>query len=240
MPFSKKTLDFLFENRLHDSREWFHEHNDEYRRFVLEPLKELTIALTPAMLNIDSRFVTEPRVDKTICRIWRDTRYSKDPSLYRDTMWIIFKRDRMHTTEYPGLHFEITPDGFNYGGGFYCASTSFMNRMRAMILEHDPDFERAKKAFKADHRFLMEGDCFKRPRYSDQPEELQQWLERRNISFCADSKDFSLLFSNQLSGYLSEAFETTMAPIYHFLIKVALLEKQEEAAKEQRQRAINW
>ncbi len=28
MPFSKKSLDFLFENRLNDSKEWYNEHKD--------------------------------------------------------------------------------------------------------------------------------------------------------------------------------------------------------------------
>ena len=71
-------------------------------------LRELIEKLTPAMLSIDSQFVTVPRADKIICRIWRDTRYSRDPSLYRNSMWIIFKRDRMHSTDYPGIASALT------------------------------------------------------------------------------------------------------------------------------------
>ena len=44
MPFSPKTIDFLIENRLHDSREWFESHKKEYRDFVISPLRELVIA----------------------------------------------------------------------------------------------------------------------------------------------------------------------------------------------------
>ena len=36
-PFSQKTLDFLFENRLHDSREWFAQHKKEYQELVIQP-----------------------------------------------------------------------------------------------------------------------------------------------------------------------------------------------------------
>ena len=68
MPFSAKTLDFLFENRLHDSRIWFEEHKEEYQKQVLFPLQELVRQLTPHVLKIDSQFTTEPRVDRTICR----------------------------------------------------------------------------------------------------------------------------------------------------------------------------
>ena len=50
MPFSQATLDFLFQNRLKNSQEWFHEHKAEYRQLVIAPLCELVARLTPAML----------------------------------------------------------------------------------------------------------------------------------------------------------------------------------------------
>ena len=165
MPFSQKTLDFLFENRMRDSRTWFNEHKSEYLKEVIAPLRELVTALTPQMLEIDGRFITEPRVDKTICRLRRDTRYSHDKSLYRDTMWLIFKRGKMHGTEVPGIYFEITCDGFNYGCGFYHASAAYMNTMRRLILQGDPAFEKAKKAFLSQKLFHMEGERYKRPHY---------------------------------------------------------------------------
>lgn len=50
----------------------------------------------------------------------------------------------------------------------------------------------------------MEGDCYKRPRYGHRSPEEQLWLERRGISFTADSHDFPLLFSPQLPGKLAQ------------------------------------
>ncbi len=38
MGFTQGTIDFLFENRLHDSREWFGEHKQDYKALVTEPL----------------------------------------------------------------------------------------------------------------------------------------------------------------------------------------------------------
>ena len=147
MAFSAKTLDFLFENRLQDSRDWFLDHKDTYQAVLLEPMKDLVRSLTPVMLEIDAKVTTEPRVDKTICRLRRDTRYSHDKSLYRDTMWLIFKRGKMHGTEVPGIYFEITCDGFNYGCGFYHASAAYMNTMRRLILQGDPAFEKGEESF---------------------------------------------------------------------------------------------
>lgn len=84
MPISKETLDFLVENRLQNSRDWFHDHKKVYQEVVLAPLIELVEKLTPVMWEIDPLFITTPKVCKTISRIYRDTRYTKDKSLYRE------------------------------------------------------------------------------------------------------------------------------------------------------------
>ena len=230
MPFSMKTLDFLFENRLHDSREWFEQHKAEYQKYVIAPMRELVRELTPAMLQIDKQFTTEPRVDKTICRIWRDTRYSKDKSLYRDTMWIIFKRGKMHGTDNPGFYFEITGSGYNHGCGFYHASTGYMDTLRQMILCGDKTFMSALRAFEGQSVYHMEGERYKRPHFPDQPENLRLWLERRNISFDAHSDDADLLFSDRLAQSLAREL-MLLRPIYRFLTAAALQEQQNEAAR---------
>ena len=224
MSFSQETLEFLFQNHVEDSRKWFEEHKKEYRTYLIEPLQDLVINLTPTMLEIDDQFITEPRIDKTICRIWRDLRYTRDPSLYRDVMWIIFKRDRMHSTEFPGIYFEINCSGFGYGCGFYHASTSYMYTLRSLILENGLLFRNAREAYEKQNIFQMDGECFKRPRYPDQPEPVRQWLERKNIGFYAESEDMEQLFSPDLPEKIGRELKL-LAPIYHLMLEAALREQ---------------
>lgn len=218
--FSPKTLDFLFENRLHDSKEWFEEHKEDYKQLVFEPLRFLSEALGAHMLLIDQNFITESRVDKTISRIRRDTRFSHDKSLYRDNMWLIFKRGKLYGTEVPGMYFEISNQGFSYGCGFYEASTACMNIMRERILAGDKLFQKARESYEQQSVFQLVGNCYKKPHYLDQPEELRVWLERRGISVTTESKDFELLFSDRLSEKLAVDFQL-LKPVYHFFLNVA-------------------
>lgn len=235
-PFSQKTLDFLFENRLHDSKEWFSQHKPDYQALVRDPLRQLVVDLTPTMLELDPEFITEPKPNKTICRIRRDTRFTKDPSLFRDHMWIIFKRGgRMHGTDHPGMYFEINQEGFSYGCGFYHASTAYMNNLRSRILAGDPAFDAAQQAYLGQTIFHMEGDCFKRPRYGARAPEEQLWLERRNISFEADSHDFPLLFSQELPHRLAQDLRL-LFPVYRFLESVAEETLRQETERELGQR----
>lgn len=220
MPFSQETLDFLFENRLQNSQEWFHEHKKQYQELVVGPLKELVTRLTPVMLEIDAQLTTEPKIDRTISRIWRDTRYSHDKSFYRDNMWVIFRRGKMHGTEVPGLYFEITQSGFNYGCGFYHASPAYMQRLRRAILAGMPQAQAALFSFSSQGRFQIEGECYARPHYPEQPEQLRLWLERKNIGFFCESSDAELLFSDKLAESLIEGYRM-LTPIYRFLLQAA-------------------
>lgn len=216
MPITPKTLDFLIENRLRDNREWFQEHKKEYKELVLAPMMELVQKMGPAMLEIDSQMVVDPKVDRTISRVYRDTRFSKDKSLYREVMWVVFGKDRKEYPLSPGFVLEFSPDGFRYGCGWYQTAPKLMQALREMILAGDRSFVAAKKAFDSQKVFEIIGDSYKRSRHPDQPEELRSWLDRKSICLMHNSKDFDLLFSDRLGETVMEAFKT-IQPVYEFL-----------------------
>lgn len=220
MPFSAKSLDFLFENRLNDRKEWFEAHKEDFRTLVLQPLQQLVVDLTPAALEIDSRFVVEPRTDRTISRIRRDTRFSKDKSLYRDYMWIHFDRGKSGIPDQPCVWFDMSGRGFGYGCGIYAPSPGYMDTMREMILAGDPLFLKAKKALEEQNVFYLDGNRYKRPRYPEQPEDLQQWLDLKDVGFSYESKDFDLLFSDKLAESIAKDL-LLLKPLYQFLFHVA-------------------
>ncbi len=107
---------------------------------------------------------------------------------------IIFRRFRMHEPGWPGLYFELSPDGFSYGCGFYKAVPGFMDTVREMILQKDPLFLSALAAFEGQSLFCLHGERFKRPRFAEQPENLREWLNRRNLTFTAQSAELSSFF----------------------------------------------
>ena len=218
MPFSSKTLDFLLENKLHDSKDWYDSHKDDYRQYVIKPMAELVEALTPIMLEIDGLFVTEPKVGKTLSRVRRDTRFTNDKSLYRDTAWLVFIRDKKAFPCYPGFFFELSPRGFRYGCGYLEQDKDSLTAMRDMILNGDPAFNEANAAYKSQNVFALVGDTYKRSRYPEQSDELQSWLNRKYIDFIRDSEDFDLLFSDRLAAVVIDDL-LLLEPEYHFMLK---------------------
>ena len=213
MPFSAKSLDFLFENTLNDSKVWFNEHKEDYKQNVVLPFAKLVTDLTDTMLEIDSDFICDP---KRISRLYRDARYSKGKSIFRDYVWYSFSRSR-EAYDHPGYYFSISPNGFDYGCGYYYASTDTMNVLRGLILSDDKVWKSALKAYKEQDIFELYGDMYKRDRYPEESPERRDWLNRRQIGLSCESKDFEMLFSDRLAEKAAEDFKA-IAPVYKLFI----------------------
>ena len=217
--FSKESLDFLFENRLMDSKPWFLEHRSIYEEKVLEPMRQLVEALTQTMLGIDERMICEPKIGRSISRIYRDTRFSRDKSVFREKIWCVFLRDKKLYDGLPAFFVEVTPDGFSYGCGYWMASTASMARFRQFILDDDRDYKAARKAIESNKIFDLYAEKLKRTKYPDESEYKREWLDMKNIGAICYSMDFDLLFSDKLAEKLAEDLKT-LAPFYRFLMKV--------------------
>ena len=213
MPITPEALDFLMENKVRDSRSWYQEHKPDFKRLVLAPMEELVEELAPTVLAIDPLIVTAPKVDRTISRIYRDTRFTKDPSLYREVMWIVFMRDKRINPECPAFFFEFSPDKLRYGCGYSRASPRVVMAIRELALEGHPAFLRADAFLTSQDRFVLMGERYKRSKYPDKSESLRNWLDRKTVSVNCERRDFSLLFSPELAPALARAF-TQLAPIY--------------------------
>lgn len=74
MAFSEKSLAFLFENRMHDSRAWYQEHKTQYQQSVAQPCKALIQQVQPYLAQIDPQISCTPRC---MSRIYRDTRFPR-------------------------------------------------------------------------------------------------------------------------------------------------------------------
>lgn len=212
--FSADALRFLMENKINNSKQWYEDHKDEYRKWVANPFTELVNELGPAMLRIDSQIIIKPT--KVISRVRRDTRFTHDKSLYRDNIWIVFLRDKSRMSTSACYWFELGQKGTSYGVGFYGATPQSMTRMRAMIMDNHPAFQFARKCYESQNRFTLGGETYKKSKFPDQPEKLKTWLDRKNIYFDCSETGFNLAFSKELPRVLQEGY-MLLKPIYDFL-----------------------
>ena len=95
---------------------------------------------------------------------------------------------------------------------------SVMQTIRRLILADDPAFRCAREALQNQQIFILDGDKYQKTRHAAYPEDLRQWLDRREIYFHEDSENFATLFSPDLGEKLSQEFPLLKAP-YTFLCK---------------------
>lgn len=215
---SQEALEFLMQVRLLDSREWYEEQKPRYREILLKPFQELVTDLTPCMERIDPDFCTIPSVGKTISRIRRDTRFTNDKHLYRDTMWLMF-RQKVDRDEVPGFFFEISPVSWRYGMGFTWISPSSMQKMRTAFQSQYRKFQRATRWERSSSGFTVRGQTFKRDRFPELKEPLKHWCNLREMYVAKDSTDMEALRDPKLPELLAKDFEL-LAELYRFFWEV--------------------
>ena len=146
-------------------------------------------------------------------------RFSKDKSPYRSNMWISFKRLYKDWKMEPTYYFEISPDYYRYGMGFYDMPRDTMDKIRKMIVKGDEDFTDMYSTYASQNIFTLEGQMYKRSLNNEIPEEFKSWYQRKEIYFVCNKSNDSLLFSSELIVKLVEDFKT-IAPLYDFFIKL--------------------
>jgi len=214
--FSSEGTRFLREVRQHNSKPWFEANRAIYETHLLAPFQRLVAALSGTMLSIDSRFEVRPAINKTISRIHRDMRFSRDKSLYRDTMWLVFKRPVKEWTDDPGFFFELSPSGYRYGMGFYSARRATMDAFRRKIDDGPRAFLRATRKLREAGQFELCGEKFRRPLPCAHGTSIQDWYQRRNWYLACHRKIDRIVRSPALADELKTGF-LEAAPLYRFV-----------------------
>lgn len=219
--FSRKTFTFLRDLGQHNDKAWFTAHRSDYEQHVLAPLRDLVNDLADFMLGIDLSFEVAPMVGKTISRIYRDTRFSRDKSPFRDCMWITFKRSAHNWARYvPGYFLEINPTWYRYGLGFYDAAPDLMARFRQRIDENPDAFLKAIAWFGKQDTFTLEGERYKRPLGRDKPEPIRTWYRHKSFYLACNRQLDDAILSPALADRLREHFGLA-APLYRYIHRIA-------------------
>jgi uncharacterized protein (TIGR02453 family) len=217
--FSSETLDFLRKLKQNNNKVWFETHRQDYQQYVLEPMRYLVIGLGEFMLKIDPHFDITPAINRTISRIHRDTRFSRDKSPYKSTLWITFKRPGKQWKDAPGYFFEMSADSYRYGMGFYSASPETMHRFREIIDTKPTEFREVTKFYSYQSIFVIEGEKYKRLSDKKKSDEVQTWYQRKNLYLVCNNEIDNHFFDKVLVSDLVTGFDL-IAPFYHYLWRI--------------------
>jgi len=217
--FCKETFIFMRALEKNNNKPWFMRHKNDYHEFVLNPLKSLVSDLSGFMLTIDPYFEVSPAVNRTISRIYRDTRFTKDKSPYKTTAWITFKRPKKDWKDSPAYFFELSPYSYRFGMGLYSASPNTMRLFREAIDEDPKKFNRAISFYGKQDIFHVEGEQYVRIIDKSKSDEILKWYQRKNLYLVCNRDIDETLFSHELVDNLKSSF-ALLQPLYQYLLEV--------------------
>jgi uncharacterized protein (TIGR02453 family) len=218
--FTQEGLNFLQDAWINNSKPWFEEHRAIYDNDLIKPFRLLVEQLAPEMLKIDEWFEIRPAIGKTISRIHRDTRFSNDKSLYRSRLWLTFKRPNKDWKEAPAYFFEISPNSYQYGLGYYCSSKQTMDIFRDEILNDTNKFLTMTRCVKKP--FELVGESYKRPLIKEQDAKIATWYNRKNLAVMVTSNHIEDVLDSDLPQKLIKGFKQ-LVPLYDYLMRVEMI-----------------
>ena len=117
-----------------NNRDWFQPRKAVFEEKVKRPMQELVEALNGAMKSFAPEYVTDPA--KAIYRIYRDTRFSKDKTPYKNHIAASFFRSGTGPHRYGGYYVHVSHKEVAVGGGVYMPEPDVLLAIRRHIAEH--------------------------------------------------------------------------------------------------------
>lgn len=192
--FSPRALAFLRGLADHNRREWFEAHREEYESALRGPMREFVEEVDVRLATRVPEITGDPR--RSVFRIHRDIRFSKDKSPYKTHAgcWFFHRRSSKSVgSSSPdggaaGFYFHLEPRGCFVAGGMWMPPRDSLNRIREGIVADQRNFERTMSgaAFKKWFGALSEEHMLVRlPRGYAEGHPAWRWL--RFQSFTASS-----------------------------------------------------
>jgi len=214
--FSDASVDFLWGIRFNNERTWFMAHKQEYLTYVYRPMKELAD-------EVYGRFMERHRdlgldLDRRVCRIYRDARRLHGRGPYKDRLWWTMERPVEHWVGQPVYWFELAPEGYSYGMGYWSAAPLTMAKFRARLDRDPKPFERLVHMFVEQDVFTLCGEDYKRPRQTKNGL-LAQWYRKKSFSLACECPLDERLYTPALVDDLCDGF-SALLPFYQYLIRL--------------------
>jgi len=112
---------------------WFEKHRTEYNEKVLEPAMEFVATVGGKIQKFAPKIIADPRINKSIFRIYRDVRFSKDKTPYKKHLAIFFWEGSAPKLENPGFYIHMDDVEIFFGSGLHYFPKNILSAFRNSI-----------------------------------------------------------------------------------------------------------
>lgn len=209
--FTQETIDFLWGIRFNNDRGWFEPRKEVYRNVLLEPMRALAAQTQEGILE---RF-PHCGLNLKVSRIYRDARRLFGRGPYKDHLWFsLFRWENESHGAHPVLWFELAPDKWSYGMGFWCPQAVVMEKHRARMDRDYKPLLRLHNKLAKQSQFVLDGPEYSRKKTPPHPK-LTDWYNKRSLTVGHEEPLSEAIYSPKLPQQLTEGFCFLM-PYYDY------------------------
>ena len=157
-----EALTFLRNLARHNDREWFTPRKAEFEELLRQPMLALVRRITDAMVDFAPNHVRP--AEKSLFRIYRDTRFSADKRPYKTHVAAWWSHQGLEKTSGAGYYFHISAKEVIIAAGAYMPEKDQLAAIRHWLLDHHQEFRKLLQNRKVRSAFEeFEGNALTRP-----------------------------------------------------------------------------
>jgi len=138
--FSKEAVKFLRGLKRNNNREWFEARRPIFERELKKPMLAVIERVTDAMAEFAPAHMRPAQ--KSIMRIYRDTRFSADKTPYKTHVSAWWTRVGLEKTSGGGYYFHFSPTEVLIAAGIYMPEREQLLAIRMQLLERHEELRR--------------------------------------------------------------------------------------------------
>ena len=149
--FPKEMIKFFGKLEKNNNKEWFDRHREDYETYVKGPSIGFVIAMGEKLRSLSPGIKAIPKVNQSLFRINRDTRFSHDKRPYKTNTGIWFWEGERKRMECSGFYFHYGDEKLMLGAGIHMFSNELLKLYRAAVVdkEHGPKLRTAVRWLRA-------------------------------------------------------------------------------------------
>lgn len=160
--FRAGALTFLRNLAKHNDREWFQPRKAQFEAELREPMLAIVRKVTDAMLDFAPNHVRP--AEKSLFRIYRDTRFSHDKRPYKTHVAAWWSHQGLEKTSGAGYYFHVSAKEVVIAAGAYMPEKEQLAAIRHWLLDNHADFRKLLKKPAVRKAFTeFEGNALTRP-----------------------------------------------------------------------------
>lgn len=215
--FNESTIRYYQAISRNNCKNTHRENEGLYLEGVKYPLEELYYELYRYFSKVDSDLLSNKR--RCIASAYNDARFCSDAPI-KEYFYIRFKLDTLNKKNALGFFFDASLAGYKFGLNIYHMDARGMEKIRDYILDNKQYAKEVIEKFNQAGLLEVRGENYKRTYYREESLSLQEWLERKRISFVHEDEVTEDFYRRDMLELILNAFDSVQE--VYFMLKEAL------------------